>query len=746
MHVKNETRPSFWIARFAVMAGFLLCNVAVQAQTAQPGNQMRNQTRNQMGKTRSESPLALMPLPASITRQDGALLVTPASGAPSSFTLSYGQTHDARLENAVKRAVAQLSWTCGGDVLRSVVDHASLPGSPANPSLILDVAGPGETIQSIDEDESYRLVVTPQGATLTAATDVGAMRGLATILQLATNEDGACVLPAVTISDTPRFRWRGFMLDVSRHFEPVPMIERTLDGMAAAKLNVFHWHLSDDQGFRAQSLRFPNLTDLASDGQFYTQEQMRAVVAYARARGIRVVPEFDMPGHSTSWILAYPKLNPEARITQLPLVYGTPTAVLDPTSKFTYKFIDALVEEMGAIFPDEYFHIGGDEVQGKAWTSNPRIAAFMRKKGFTTPAELQAYFNQRVDLILRKQGKKMIGWDEILNPALPKNIVIQSWRGVASLAEGAQQGYQGILSAPYYLDGQKTSAQMFLADPIPADTTLTADQQKLILGGEVCMWSEQLDQTTVDSRIWPRSMAVAERFWSPRSDRDVSDMYRRLRITSLKLEDVGLQHISGPQRMRRGLLLRLDPHALDLLASVLEPVDFGERYDAQRTNGLTTLDRLVDSVVADPPSRQIIAGDVDALAGNVTVPPVADPKLRMDLSGDVPEGPTPSPAVAMHRLRMRFLSWQAAEPRLLDDVQQTPRLSDARPRVEQLGELSQVGLSALSYLDTHTPPPSGWEAQAMSVIDAAQQPSALVRFTFLYSMRKLVLAAAQIQP
>jgi hexosaminidase len=723
MQMKRKVRVPVEIALFAVTVALITPAVIATAQVAPT----------------APSRLALMPLPSSITPGDGALTVTPVGGGGSTFTYRYDQTHDARLEAAVKRALLQLGRTCGGDVLRSTVDHPA----PANPSLTISVARPSEPVQTVNEDESYQLSVTPQGATLTAATDAGAMHGLETILQLATNEHGACVLPAVTISDTPRFRWRGFMLDVSRHFEPVPVIERTLDGMAAAKLNVFHWHLSDDQGFRAESKKFPKLTGLASDGQFYTQDEMREVVVYAGARGIRVVPEFDMPGHGTSWILAYPELSPDAQITQLPVVYGTPTAVLDPTRESTYKFVNTLVEEMGRIFPDEYFHIGGDEVQGKAWLSNPRIAEFMKKKGFTTPAELQAYFNQRLETILKKHDKKMIGWDEILNPALPKTIVIQSWRGEASLADGARQGYQGTLSAPYYLDGQKTSAQMFLADPVPSDTTLTVDQQKLILGGEVCMWAEQLNPETVDSRIWPRTMAVAERFWSPQSDRDVSDMYRRLRINSLKLEDVGLQHISGPEVLRRNLLLERDPAALEVLASVLEPVSFHERYQGQRTNGLTTLDRLVDAVVADPPSRQEIAGDVDALAGGVTVPPPADSKLSLDLSGDVPSGLAPSPEVALRRLRQRFLSWQAAEPRLLEDVQETPRLNDAAMRAQQLGELAQVGLSALTYLQAHSAPPAGWQAQQMSILDAAEQPSALVRFTSLHSMRKLVLAAAQ---
>ncbi len=355
-----KARVTVQIALFAGILGMIPSAVMATAQVA-PAVQ---------------SKLALMPLPSSITQSEGALTVTAAGGVGSIFTYRYDQTHDVRLEAAVKRTLLQLGRTCGGDVLRSTVDHPA----PANPSLTISVAGTSAPVQTVNEDESYQLNITPQGGELKAATDTGAMHGLETILQLATNERGACVLPAVKISDTPRFRWRGFMLDVSRHFEPVSVIERTLDGMAAAKLNVFHWHLSDDQGFRAESKKFPKLTGLASDGQFYTQDEMREVVAYAWARGIRVVPEFDMPGHGTSWILAYPELSPEAHITQLPVVYGTPTAVLDPTRDSTFKFLNTLVEEMGKIFPDEYFHVGGDEVQGKAWLSNPQVVEFMKKE------------------------------------------------------------------------------------------------------------------------------------------------------------------------------------------------------------------------------------------------------------------------------------------------------------------------------------------------------------------------------
>ncbi len=684
----------------------------------------------------SAQQIALMPLPASVQRAEGVLTITPAQGS-SGFTLRYGATHDARLEAATMRMIDRLDRSCGGEVRRSVLTTQAT----ANATLSVDVASPGEPVQGPDEDESYSLKVTPEQATLTAATDVGAMHGMETLLQLVSDVHGACVLPAVSIQDEPRFRWRGFMIDVSRHFEPVPVIERTLDGMAIAKLNVFHWHLSDDQGFRAESKKFPKLTAVGSGGQFYTQDQMREVVAYARARGIRVVPEFDMPGHSSSWILSYPKLGSEENIKELPVVFGIPTAELDPTRESTYKFIDAFVGEMSTIFPDTYFHIGGDEVPGKGWMANPSIRAFMQKKGFAGPPELQAYFNQRLLPILQKHHKRMIGWDEILNPALPKDIVIQSWRGEASLSAGAQQGYQGILSAPYYLDAEKTSAQMFLADPIPEDTTLDPAQQKLILGGEVCMWAEQLDPETVDSRVWPRTAAVAERFWSPQGDRDVSDMYQRLRRVSLELEDVGLTHISGPEKLRRNLTGDRHPEALDLLASVTEPVSFHRRYQGQHTNGYTSLDRLVDAVVADPPSRQEIAGDVDALVGDH--PPVLSAGGKTpDTSGDVPQGTVPSSTEALSDLRQRFLIWQSTAPAMLELTAETPRLNDIGIVAEELDQLGAVGMEALTYLEARTPAPQEWVDRAQAVVGQAEKGGALVQFTFLPSMQKLVAAAA----
>lgn len=650
-----------------------------------------------------------MPLPKSLQTSTGKLTLD------EHFYAGFSGSHDARLDAAMGRFLDRLDRQCGG-VRRAQFAN----GAGTTPVLTVKVAGPGGTVQGLNEDESYKLTVTSAGAELSAATDVGAMHGFETLLQLVEQTGAGCWLPAVTVNDAPRFQWRGYMLDVSRHFEPISVIERTLDAMAIAKLNVFHWHLSDDQGFRAESKLYPRFTQVASDGLFYTQDEMRHIVAYARARGIRVVPEFDIPGHTSSWLLAYPEIGAGEDIKELPQRFGIPQAELDPSNEKTFKFLDGFIGEMGAIFPDAYFHIGGDETKGKGWLENPRIKAFMDKQGFKTPEELQAYFNRRLLPILTKHGKKMMGWDEILQPSLPKDIMIQSWRGEKSLSDGAMQGYTGILSAPYYLDHQKTSEMMFLADPIPADTTLTPEQQKLILGGEVAMWSEHINPETSDSRVWPRTLAIAERFWSPQSDTDVKDMYRRLRITSLELEDVGITHISGPQKLRRNLAGK-ENRELELYASVLEPTNLGERYQQQHTDRLTSLDRLVDAVVEDPPSREEIATQVDA---------------AVSANGAAQK-------LAIQRLKAQFTSWQEAAPEIAALAVQRVRLNDQGARAQQFGALGTAGLEALEYLEDGAAPPAGWKDAKLALIEDAKKPSGMVKFDFLPSLQKLIEAAGK---
>jgi len=586
--------------------------------------------------------------------------------------------------------------------------------------LTIAVHGAGEEVQSVDEVESYSLTVTPTGVHIEAPTVVGAIRALATLVQLVQPAGSSYVLPLVTIQDSPRFPWRGLMIDCGRHFEPVAVIKRSIDGMAAVKLNVFHWHLTEDQGFRIESKLYPKLTELGSDNQFYTQEEARDVVAYARARGIRVVPEFEMPGHSTAWQFAYPELASGKPPEGIRRQFGVSPYAMDPTREETYQFISRFLAEMTTIFPDPYYHIGGDETPAPDWKTNPRILAFMKAHNLKDNAELQAYFNTRVLGILKGLHKHMVGWDEILNPALPRDVVIQSWRGVQALSDGAQQGFQGILSAPYYLDGMQSAGKYYLADPLPSTSTLTPDQRKLILGGETPMWGEHLYQRTIDSRIWPRTAAIAERFWSPENVTDVDDMYRRLLVVSIQLEQIGLHHIDHEDASLRELAGTQNIDALRTFASAFEPVSFGERYDQQHTTQLTVLNRFVDAVRPDPPSRH----QIDLLVRDFIKSPQTDTADRDALTA-------------------WFNAVAASVPAVEQQMQSSPLLAEVRPRAEQLPTLCMTATDALQYLSAGTKAPAGWKATRLAEIAAAKKPSGLVRFVFIDPLTALVNAVQE---
>jgi len=650
----------------------------------------------------------LIPQPSQLLMRAGRVAITP------SFAAIADRFRDARLDAAIGRSVDRIK-------AQTIIP---IPAPPAtdNPAaaLVVTVDGPGESIQSSDEDESYSLEVTSAGAHLRAATVVGAMHGLETLEQLVQSEATGPFVPAVSIQDTPRFRWRGLMIDCARHFISVEVIKRTLDGMAAVKLNVFHWHLSEDQGFRIESKVFPKLTELGSDGLFYTQEQVREIVAYARDRGIRVVPEFDVPGHTSAWFVGYPDLASAPGPFHIERKFGVFDPVMDPTRESTYKFLDTFIGEMAAIFPDHFMHIGGDENNGVEWKVNPRIQDFMRQHNLKDTAALQNYFNQRLLKLLEKHGKHMIGWDEILTPDLPKDIMVQSWRGFDSLATGARNGYRGILSAGYYLNLMSTAAAHYAIDPLPQDSDLSPEQQARILGGEACMWEEQTSSQSIDSRIWPRTAAIAERLWSPRNVNDADDMYRRLAAESLRLETLGLTHITHEEASLRQLSGTQQIDALQILASVLEPVTFNQRAHMQHANQLTPLNQLVDALSPDPPSRH----DFELLAHTYLQNPAG---RREDEA----------------KLAATFKTWIAAEPGVLRVMASSPRLAQAQTRAQQLTELGALGLEAISYLSSGQPAGAGWKAEKLAVLDDAEKPQALVRFTVIQPLRDLINAVPE---
>ncbi|HET7746621.1 MAG TPA: family 20 glycosylhydrolase, partial [Vicinamibacteria bacterium] len=356
----------------------------------------------------------LMPAPASLEWRTGRLDLRGA------VRLASTGAADPRVGAALERAARRLSRLSGV--------RATAVGRAEGAAVVVSAAAASAPIPQLGEDESYTLEVDARQARIAAPTTRGALHGLETLLQLAREEQGRAHVPAVRIEDRPRFPWRGLMIDPCRRWQPVEVVRRTLDAMAAVKMNVLHWHLSEDQGFRIESRVYPLLHQKASDGLFYTQEQAKEVIAYAAERGIRVVPEFDVPGHSTSWLVAYPELGSAPGPFELERRWGIFDNNLDPSKDEVYAFLDRFFGEMAALFPDPYFHIGGDEVTPRQWNANDRILDYMYRNRLGDMHDLQAHFNGRVNASLGKQGKRMVGWDEILDPALPKDIVIHSWR------------------------------------------------------------------------------------------------------------------------------------------------------------------------------------------------------------------------------------------------------------------------------------------------------------------------------
>ena len=692
----------------------------------------------------------LMPLPSELSLEGGVFPIT------KTLQVSFKNYKDERLERAVDRFLGRLSAS-------TAIQFSG--GGAGNNEIIIDCAegNPGAA-PKMGDDESYKLDISSGAVNLQSNTPFGALHGLETLLQLLKEDNGTIGFPAARIEDAPRFPWRGLMIDVCRHWMPKEVILRNLDAMAAVKLNVLHLHITEDQGFRIESKAFPKLHELGSNGKYYTQEDMKGIIEYAGDRGIRVVPEFDVPGHSKSWLIAYPELSG----TEGPFKFGTVkgqwfSVPMDPTKEIVYEFLDGFFGEMAGLFPDQYLHIGGDEVNPAHWDTSEEIQAYMKENNIGDSHGLQAHFNLRVNEILKKHGKKMIGWDEILNPDLGKDIVIQSWRSHKSLFEGVQNGATAVLSAGYYLDhklhagkhykidpmvlpgaidiepdtthwkmydvvtelgGNSMESQLILFDRDPQDVSgffalmdqrnsfkngtiidgelsftlnapmgelnysatiagdslngqlafglfkfkskghlsggvdiagsslpeievmkpLTAEEKSRIIGGEACMWSELVSSENIDSRIWPRTAAIAEKFWSPDDlTNDEGDMYRRLGFITGHLTDRGVTHEKYYTPMLKRLAGDDGYLPLKTLVDILEEVKYYDRMaiiqdldslylpdlpldgvaDAALPESMVArhFSKLVDHYIADPDkvkNREEITGFLQDWASNHT--------------------------------------------------------------------------------------------------------------------------------
>jgi hexosaminidase len=658
----------------------------------------------------SQPQLNLMPIPSSVQAGMGQLAID------RSFSIAVAGFHDSSLDRGVRVFVDELSRQTG---IPFKTKFAS-----ANPTFTITTDHGREAVQRLSEDESYELTVTGSGAKLTAPNPLGILHGLQTLLQLVEITPTGFVVPAVAIKDHPRFPWRGLLIDVSRHFIPLDVLKRNLDGMAAVKMNVLHWHLSDDQGFRVESKRFPKLHEMGSEGLYYTQDEIREFITYAHDRGIRVVPEFDIPGHSHSWFVGYPDL------ASGPGPYAMEgdglDPIMDPTRESTYKFLDKFIEEMAKLFPDTYFHIGGDEVDGKQWDANPQIQSFMRAHGMKTDQDLQAYFNQRLEKIVSKHHKIMMGWDEILHPDLPKTIVVQSWRGQESLAKAARQGYSGLLSYGYYLDLMWPAARHYAVDPMDttkndAAATLSPEEKNRILGGESCMWAEWVTPENVDSHIWPRNAAIAERLWSPQEVNDVGSMYTRLNAVSLDLEWLGLTHRSSRMHMLQRMAGTEDIFPLRVLADVVEPVKDYTRWDDSKgpIDFHAPLNRMIDAVYPESDRARQFGDLVQAYAQSG----YKDKALE-------------------EQMRTWLVLWRDNDAKLPSLLERSFLLQEVKPLSEDLAVTAAAGLLALDYLDKSEPSPEAIRTLQLALLDRAKMRQADLFLMVVASVEQLVKASA----
>jgi hexosaminidase len=666
--------------------------------------------------TAGEPQVNVLPLPAKVQLGTGRLLID------HSFSLAVTGAQDARLDRAVERFLINLARQTG------------IPFNPAGTSsgratLTVHADRAAQSVPQFGEEEGYTLDITPSGANLMAPDGLGVLRGLETFLELVEPTPDGFVAPAVHIEDKPRFAWRGLMIDVSRHFIPLDVIRRNIDAMAAVKLNVLHLHLSDDQGFRVQSKKFPKLQDLGSDGLYFTQDQIRELIDYAADRGIRIVPEFDMPGHTTAWFVGYPEISSGPGPYSVERKWGVFDPTMDPTREETYRFLDKFIGEMSDLFPDRYFHIGGDEVNGKQWDANPQIQAFMRAHQIKSNEQLQQYFTERVQKIVARHHKIMVGWDEILGPGMSTDIVIQSWRGQASLAAAAKQGYSGLLSSGYYLDAMWSAAQYYGVDPMSGDAaSLGPDDKARILGGETCAWAEFLTPQNFDSRLWPRAAAIAERLWSPEQTQDIPSMYRRLAAVSWRLEFLGLTHKSNLVASLGRMGDAGDVARLRVLADAVRPVGLGIREHLAGTAGVTytsttPLNHLTDVAPPESESADDFTNLVNALAASGFKNPAAEAEIRD-----------------------RLILWRDNDAALKAELENSALLDDLGPVSQALASLGAAGLQALDYLDKGEKAPDAWRTQTVAMIEQSNRPMANLLIAVAPAVETLVQASAGATP
>lgn len=626
----------------------------------------------------------LLPQPKNLTWESGKYRLD------SSFTVALRRIQATRMEAAVGRFLKRLD-------LRTGLRFSKTPTDIRFPMQGLNVAAGRRSPLELKATESYSLEIQEKKILLNSETDLGALHGLETLLQLLEVDSTGYYFPACRIEDAPRFPWRGLMIDASRHFISVGALRRNLDAMAAMKMNVLHLHLSDDQGFRIESKLHPYLHQMGSNGEFYTQEEIKLLVAYADARGIRLVPELDIPGHTTSWFVGHPELASAPGPYILEQGYGPKLPVIDPSKESTYAFLESIIGEVANLFPDAYFHIGGDEANPTQWENSLDILAFMEKNKLKDFHALQQHFLKRINSILDENGKRMVAWDDALDEDLSPNTLIQSWGKRATYFDAARSGHDVVLSNGFSLNLCRSAAFHYLNDPAPADADLNDKAMTHVLGGEATMWSELVTSETIDSRIWPRTCAIAERLWSPRENRDVKNLYERLDKAEIWLEEVGSLHRLNQSKMAQRICQGHDPQALEVLLEVAEPLKMYGRHG----QGIDYTTQLPMGRLAD-----------------IAFPEAKAAREFQQLMNDYLEAPD-----FLSRLVLEgwLEIWRDNHVRFEALAHDVPMLRDALPLSKALSDLSIVALE-LMEMHGNGEPEYAKKAGYATIIEEAKKP------------------------
>jgi hexosaminidase len=515
---------------------------------------------------------ALLPLPVSAVPAKGSFAVT--AGTPIS-ALGGGAARGAAERFAeLMRRTSGLLLTAGDEQAAGGIAFREVPGM---------------------KPESYSLEVKPSGATVTASDQAGLFYGGVTLWQLLTRQGAGNIVEAqaVIIDDAPRFAWRGLMLDSARHFQSPEYVKRLIDWMSAHKLNILHWHLVDDQGWRIEIKKYPRLTGIGAwrvpageapladidpatgrprqIGGFYTQDQIRDIVAYARARSITIVPEIEMPGHALSAIRAYPALGTMKPPVGIESHWGVFPYLYNVEDR-TFAFLEDVLGEVLDLFPGTFIHVGGDEAVKDQWKASPAVQAKMRELGISSENAMQSWFIGRIGKYLEARGRRLVGWDEILDGGIPANATVMSWRGIDGAIKAAQAGHDAVLAAAptLYFDhlqggtsseppgrgGVITLADVYAFDPAP--DTLTSEQQRHILGVQGNLWTEHVrTEERAAHMAFPRASAVAEVGWSATEGRSFGGFVQRLVPQLDRLSMLGLA--AAPSAFQPEAKERFDP-------------------------------------------------------------------------------------------------------------------------------------------------------------------------------------------